>query len=267
MNLYFNREPVSPEDCASRYPDGEFASPMRSTVPLLDAMRHGSIPAFLDELLVRVGVDPSESMEFRFEFQVPPAKGRGKPSHTDLMVLDAGPPRFALAIEAKWTEPRYETVSRWLGAGSSPENRREVLRGWLDVIAGRTGFGIRLEGCGDLVYQMVHRAASAVFASGAGGRAAMAYVIFKTEGEGAQRGAALPVEECRNDLRRLRAIAGSSESLPLFLVTVPVRPTPAFVAVANLRKGCPNTGESIRSALSEAGSPLFAYGTPMIEPI
>jgi hypothetical protein len=60
-----------------------------------------------------------------FEYQVPPNRGRGKASHSDLMI---GWDRAAAAIEAKWTEPEYELVSEWLGAKPT-RNRKEVLSG------------------------------------------------------------------------------------------------------------------------------------------
>jgi hypothetical protein len=50
-----------------------------------------------------------------------------------------------LAIEAKWTEPAYETVSKWRGDKSQednvpqdrnepPTNREQVLGGWLELL-------------------------------------------------------------------------------------------------------------------------------------
>jgi hypothetical protein len=42
-----------------------------------------------------------------------------------------------VAIEAKYTEPRYETVEQWLGT-SPTLNRQAVLAGWLAHIAARS---------------------------------------------------------------------------------------------------------------------------------
>ena len=66
----------------------------------------------------------ASSILFPFE------RGRGKASFTDLMITASS---AAVAIEAKFTEPRGETVHKWLR--DPPEtNRTDVLEGWLDLI-------------------------------------------------------------------------------------------------------------------------------------
>jgi hypothetical protein len=265
MNLFFNHAPVSQFDCAANYPDKEFASPTRSTVPLLDALRKGATPSFLEKLLLEAGLS-NEALDLHLEYQVKPFKGKGKASHTDLMVIQPGAPKRSIAIEAKWTEPRYETVSKWLGCGTSPENRRNVLGGWLESIAGHTGTRIDPGNCGDLVYQMVHRAASAVEASGAGGSPAMAYLIFKNVGEDSVKGEA-PLEEYREDLRQFRTIIGNGERFPFFLISVPIRSTAAFASLSGLTKGHLSTVQSLRLALGKAMKPLFDFGEVRIEPL
>ena len=98
--IYFDRDLV-PDLVAliARYPAGEFESPYRSTIPLLSLMRDGQ--AVVQDVLVACGFAPNPDLHF--EFTVPPKKGKGKPSHTDLMVC-AGP--VCMAVEAKWTEPQ-----------------------------------------------------------------------------------------------------------------------------------------------------------------
>jgi len=263
MRLFFDQEPVLAADCLSKYPEKEFASPTRSTVPLIEALRHGSPPSFLSDLLVRARM---AGEKLHLEYRVRPARGRGNSSHTDLMVTDSGPPQRALAIEAKWTEPRYERVSKWLCRGTSVKNRQEVLEGWLEAIAGHTGARIDSQNCGDLAYQMVHRAASAAIASGTGGQPAMAYLIFQTAGDDAGKGNPR-LNPYRDDLRRFRSIIGSPEAFPFFLVSVAIQPTGAFEAISCLSKGRPATREAVRGALREAGSPLFTFDSPAIESI
>jgi len=95
----------------------------------------------------------------------------------------------------------------------------------------------------------------------------MAYVIFQAVAESERRAALSRVEACRDDLRRLREVAGGSESLPFFLVSVPISPTAAFEAISGLPRGCRTTGEAVLSVLNTAGARLFGYGSPTIEAI
>lgn len=120
--IYFNRTPVVgvPALLAS-YPSDEFASRFRSTVPLLGLASAGSRP--LHEVLTRCGF--SEQANLHFEYQVRPAAGKGKASHTDLMVIE-GP--SAMAVEAKWTEPPSQSVRDWLAMNPS----RTVRPCWAD---------------------------------------------------------------------------------------------------------------------------------------
>lgn len=108
-------------------------SPLRSTVPLVDFWRRPE--AVLAQLSGTVGVELSPPIDLCFEYPVPVQRGRGKASFTDLMISASS---AAVAIEAKFTEPRGETVRDWLR--DPPEaNRTEVLEGWLDLIRKATG--------------------------------------------------------------------------------------------------------------------------------
>lgn len=93
------------------YTSKELASPKRSTVPLL--VYWANPEDRLRDLCANLGCNPSGPLEFHFEFPVPVQHGVGKPSFTDLKILS---PTFAIAIEAKYTEPAYQTVKEWLGA-------------------------------------------------------------------------------------------------------------------------------------------------------
>src|SRR5207247_11173459 len=101
------------------------ASPKRSTVPLLDYWREPDL--HLRDLWALLGLPRSDHTEMHFEYEVPVQRGRGKSSYTDLMVLSE---EVAVAIEAKFTEPRYESVDKWLGP-TPTANRREGSEGWL----------------------------------------------------------------------------------------------------------------------------------------
>src|SRR5262249_12519814 len=130
---YFNQTQVhNLKDLVDRYGSDEFASPFRSTAPPLSLIRDGQ--PMLEEILARCGF--AERSTLHFEFQVAPPKGQGKASHTDLMVCTQ---TGCMAVEAKWTEPPYETVDEWLKGSSQPgdegrDNRREVLSGWLSLL-------------------------------------------------------------------------------------------------------------------------------------
>jgi hypothetical protein len=60
-----------------------------------------------------------------FEFTVEPLRGRGTPSYTDLMVQSES---LCLAIEAKWTEPIYNSVSSWLHGKVKSASPDEMVR-------------------------------------------------------------------------------------------------------------------------------------------
>lgn len=70
-------------------------------------------------------------IEVQLEFTVDPVKGKGKPSHTDLMLIGND---IAVAVEAKWTEPPSGTVEEWISEGVNSNNRLGVMRGWLSLL-------------------------------------------------------------------------------------------------------------------------------------
>jgi hypothetical protein len=130
-------------------------SPSRSTVPLLAywSTLDGRLAEFCDALELTVPSDPS----LIFEYTVVPSRGKGKASHTDLMILSSA---LAVAVEAKFTEPRYPTVAKWLGT-PPVQNRKRVLEGWLDTINRATGGQLMPEQVRTVTYQLIHRTASA----------------------------------------------------------------------------------------------------------
>lgn len=139
-------------------PSGTFESPRRSTIPLLDFWR--TPEPRLSELSAVIGAPILNNPALSFEYQVKVKKGRGKPSCTDLMIFDS---ETAIAIEAKFTEPEYESVAFWVDRASDG-NREDVLGGWLEYIAD-VGVTLRREDVNDLPYQVVHRFAFTVLSS------------------------------------------------------------------------------------------------------
>jgi hypothetical protein len=91
-------------------------------------------------------------VDFHFEFKVGHrSKGRGKPSHTDLMAISD---TACMAIEAKWTEPPYESVASWLLKGTDKTNRKDVLQGWLALLS-HGGMPVSYDELADCEYQML----------------------------------------------------------------------------------------------------------------
>jgi hypothetical protein len=94
--------------------------------------------------------------DLHFEHEVAVQRGRGKSSFTDLTILADD---VAVAIEAKFTEPRNESVATWLG-GAPTTNRVDVLEGWLCAIEAAAEASIQRDAVRDLPYQLIHRTAS-----------------------------------------------------------------------------------------------------------
>jgi hypothetical protein len=142
-------------DIINTFAVDEFDSPVRSTVPSLCFWTDAATR--VSALAAQLGLPTPVACALEFEFQVAPPRGRGKASHTDVMLTF---PDVCIGIEAKFREPLYESVAEWLTGGKSPKNRRDVLAGWLELIASRTGEAITPERVGTIPYQMIHRLAS-----------------------------------------------------------------------------------------------------------
>ena len=148
------RKVRSLEELLQRLGVDAIASPKRSTVLLVDYWR--APEERLRDLWEQLGVPRPDHAEMHFEHAVPVQRGRGKSSYTDLMILADG---VAVAIEAKFTEPRYESVGTWLRRSPTP-NRRHVVEGWLRAIEAVTETSIRRDAVTHLPYQLIHRTAS-----------------------------------------------------------------------------------------------------------
>jgi hypothetical protein len=189
------------DDLLPLYGPDEFASPTRSTVPLLSFLKHGG-PLLQDLLAETVG--GSDPAGIHVEYTVDPPKGQGKASQTDAMLLRN---EHACALEAKWTEPPYSDVRTWIAEGKNRENREAVLSGWLSLLQDFTGRALKVEDFGQTTYQMVHRAASAC---AAGRRPFLAYLQFSPlPGSG-------PVDSgpLRRGLSHLKALLGAPSDWP-----------------------------------------------------
>ncbi len=135
-----------------------------SSLPLVQYWKpreNGKVSESGKKLLDQCELTLDDEATFCFEYPVPVNKdegGKGKASMTDLMITSSS---HAIAIEAKWTEGKPETIEHWC----TSENRSKVLKGWFKYINDYIGSDVLKidEFCryGDIPYQMVHRIASA----------------------------------------------------------------------------------------------------------
>ncbi|MBN2107591.1 MAG: hypothetical protein JW832_09190 [Deltaproteobacteria bacterium] len=243
MNIFYDKERLGDIDQAISLFDAEtFKSPTRSTIPLLSWVKHEQL--MVTTLLEELGLPTGCSLYF--EYQVKPPKGSGRASHTDLMAMSGA---HTLAIEAKWTEPRYETVGEWLvktaGKQDDPPangNRRNVLDGWLSLLQQYALRSLKPDDFIDAVYQMVHRAASAC---SAGSKPKLAYLIFKPSDDPRTASA----QTIRDDLAHLWGLLGRPSEFPFYLVEIFLTPTAAFNKIAHLPKNEETTSELVKQAL------------------
>jgi len=148
MEFFWGRPQLLPIGAVvNRYKSTEFTSPTRSTVPLLSLLKDDK-PLFKSLL---GSMHMPEDSNLCLEYTVKPPKGTGKVSCTDLMVISGG---AALAIEAKWTEDRYETVKNWLQKGSGHSNRQTVIDGWLGLLQKHSILPLTPASFSDAVYQI-----------------------------------------------------------------------------------------------------------------
>ncbi len=202
-------------DVVASSPTPEFASPRRSTVPLLAFWRMGD-PALREFTLATAAPTPAPA-ELHFEYGVKVRYGRGKHSCTDLMVLGDS---AHLAIEAKYREPRYGNVANWLRKTGN-RNRLDVLRGWLELLEADCGRSIGRDGIDPLPYQLVHRAASACH-WGDGDNWLIYQVFTHSEKQ---------TQSCLSDLRKLSQLIGAGRKLHLAVVSCELNPTPTFASL------------------------------------
>ena len=240
------------EALLARFEPPALASPFRSTVPLLALVRD-DWSTFRHVLAL--GQFPDDA-DLHFEFQVKSPRGVGRPSHADLMIRGES---AAMAVEAKWTEPRYETVAARLARPESgDQDHREFAGGWLDLLRPFATRPLTLDEFSGAVYQMVHRAASVCAITRA---PSLAYLHFTsstaTQGEG--------TSQYHADLSYLHGILGHPAGFPFHLVELPIEPTSEFATIKNLEKGSLDTDRAVRATL--LSSRLFAFGQPRIRTI
>jgi hypothetical protein len=198
-------------------PDKEFKNLTRSTIPLLSYWADSSTR--LEELCDKLGINPGKDGTLCFQYAVK-SFGSNKPSFTDIMFVSQP---AAIAIEAKSTEPQYDTVEEWLKKGTDIKNRRSVARHWLDIIEKLTRLHINEGVVSLLIYQMIHRLAS--LCSVAASRHVMVYQVFEFEGHNVDH---------ETPLRSLRAVLDPQRAIEMYLHTVHMRRSRVFFKIRDL---------------------------------
>jgi hypothetical protein len=256
--LFFDNEPVREfDDLIGKFPKKAFASPYRSSVPLI-ALVKDDWPLF-QKVLSGCGLPADVSVHF--EYQVKSPRRNGTPSHSDLMLLSES---SAGAVEAKWTEPRYPDIAKRLTRKARSDDEanvqdpRDFIEGWLELLGQYCAKPLRLDDFSSAVYQTVHRAASACALSRS---PTLVYIHFLAPG--VHRSRKYP-DHYYEDLKYLHGLMGNPVGFPFYLVEITVEPSPRFLAIQNLTKGLEQTDREVRSAFSDR---LFNFGDPRIRGI
>lgn len=215
--LQYSGSPVTSfKSLVAQYPRDEFDSPQRSTVPSLAfwSTPEPRIAELCDYLQI---VHPA-GCTLEFEFKVPPPEGMGKESHTDIMISWTD---VCIAVEAKYTEPPYQTVKDWLGEGSNQDNRKNVLGGWCKLIRQVTGKGIDLSSLTSATYQMIHRIASACAKP-----EQHKYVLYQVFDPTDDK-----LNYYRTELLKTRRLLGIGSSICLYVMGVIIHPSKVYVGL------------------------------------
>ena len=225
------------------YSTKEFQSPTRSTIPMMSMLIHQQ--EVFTRIIAGLGM-PAES-DIYLEYTVRQELGRGNASHTDVMVKSG---IDAVAIEAKWTEPMYDTVQKWIAKGKDEANRRLVLDGWLQLLQQRVEKELKPADFESSIYQMVHRAASA---AAAGENPRLAYLLFKPSHDSK----AATTDAIKQQLELLWSALGSPSNFPFYVIEITVTEEEAYQPLKALPKN-EETSEAVSAAL-QGDSPLFGF--------
>lgn len=246
--LFFDEEPLTGIDGAYVYfRANEFASPTRSTIPLLSWIKHEG--QAYRKVLEDCGIPDSTQ---HIEFSVKPEEGnKPEPSQTDLMVFDTSK-SSALAIEAKWTEPPGEKVDKWLKNGNT-ENKKIVLNWWLKQLQKHANTTLSIESVRDLDYQMLHRAASPCVIKD---KPLMAYLAFHDN-----HSHKTPWIE--TNLKKLWDTLGKPQSFRFFYIQIEIETTDRYKPLLDCTKSIVGTLEAVLKAL-RSDDKLFTFSPPKI---
>jgi hypothetical protein len=253
----FHTEPMARiEKLCEQMTGKALQSPYRSTVPLLSLVEH-SQPDW--QSLLAQWRAPSDST-VHFEYRVTSPKPRGNPSQTDaLLMLDS----MVWAVEAKWTEPRYETVAKRM---SKPESDgadpRTTVTGWLKYLQPFAGKDLCVDDFSEVVYQVLHRAASAcAVATAEKLQPHLVYLHFHPS----PLPSSATTSQYISGLRNLYTLIDSPGGIRFTVVELPLKPTAAFEVIKDLDKKSRETAVQVKAAL--CNGPLFTFGNPILTQI
>lgn len=247
-------------DCAdiaalcSHFTVKQLQSPTRSTVPLMDLVHNNQTEwnRLLEKLDVPVGC------AVHFEFEVPSPKLRGNASQTDALFASAS---VLWAVEAKWTERRdrqtvTERISKPESDGADP---RVTVNGWLTYLQRFASHPLRVDDFADVIYQMVHRAASAAYASAQRSRSPeLVYLHFVPSPDPYSA----TTEHYIAELSRLHEGLGRPGNFPFRVAEMSLQYTSTFEAIKDMDKHSPVTSRQVREAL--CSGPLFTFGEAVV---
>jgi hypothetical protein len=248
LRTVHGREVRSFEELVEELGPDAVASPRRSTVPLVDYWR--APEQRLPDLWERLHVPHPGDTEMHFEYEVPVQRGRGKSSFTDLMVFTAD---VVVAIEAKFTEPRYESVATWLG-GTPTTNRVDVLEGWLCAIEAVAERSIPRDAVRDLPYQLIHRTASACRVD-----LRKRIVLYQVFGD-------FPADYYAGDLRRFAAAIAAPDRMAFVVLGCACRSSDTYSRLERRwDAGERDLGDDVSEAL--LAGPILEFSQPVTIPI
>ena len=175
---------------------------------------------------------------------------------TDVMVVAAGQ---AIAIEAKHTETKDDTIGTWLKKGDDRENRAKVIKHWRHLIEAVTDTPIDHTNLGSVVYQTLHRTASACAATPRGGRAHVMYLALVEPGSQI---------DYAKDLWLASLVLDPAQKMEFTIVTVPTTRGDHFNDVAALMDAASDEdrAEVLADALVSRRD-LYRFGEPTRVPI
>jgi hypothetical protein len=263
-SMFFDVTRVNDVDALLKmYGSKAFASPYRSTVPLVSLIKDDQ--ALFEVIVGDCGISSAHS--FHFEYKVTAPGSHGGPSQTDTMIFAKD---SVLALEAKWTEPRYQNVKKRLksridasikkdstGKIDYEARERTVINMWLALLGTRSKC-LSIEDAGETIYQMVHRAASACASPCA---PSLVYLHFSSP----ESRSTATLDHYRTDLEYLHSLIGAPDGYPFFLADLPLVPTKHFHTIQKLKKGTSETDSRVRDAIRL--TKLFDFGKPSIERI
>jgi len=227
---YYDTEPQEGiEGLCKRMTGNALQSPFRSTVPLLSLVEHSPNEWRLFSEFSGIPIDSPVHLEYR----VPSPKPGGNPSQTDALLFSESK---AVAVEAKWTEPRYPTVAKRISRPESDgADPQRTVNGWLEYFRPFVVRNLQIEDFLDVVYQVLHRAASAYAVAAAHQRQpVLTYVHFHPS---ASQNSAT-TEQYVSDFTHLYGTLGKPSELEFSVVEMPLEYTALFrTGIASSRVG------------------------------